>query len=90
MPFMSPEPKLAIKSLQYEGFLVAQTVKCLPAMRETWIQFLGWEDPLEEAIATHSSILSWRISMYRSAFLNHLEHLEVHSTRSAKAWLGEF
>ena len=37
--------------------LVAQLVKNLPAMEETWVQFLGWEDPLEEGMATHSSIL---------------------------------
>ena len=36
-------------------------VKNLPAMQETQVQFLGWEDPLEEEIATHSSILAWRI-----------------------------
>jgi len=36
-------------------------VKNLPAMWETWVQSLGWEDPLEKGIATHSSILSWRI-----------------------------
>ena len=41
--------------------LVAQTVKNLPAMQETWVQFLGWEDPLEEEMATHSSILAWII-----------------------------
>ena len=41
--------------------LVAQMVKNLPAMLETWIQSLGWEDPLEEGMATHSSILVWRI-----------------------------
>ena len=41
--------------------LVAQTVKKLPAMRETWAQSLGWEDSLEEGMATHSSILAWRI-----------------------------
>ena len=35
--------------------LVVQTVKCLPTMRETWVQSLGWEDPLEEEMATHSS-----------------------------------
>jgi len=40
---------------------VAQTVKNLPAMQETWIQSLGWEDALEEGMATHSSILAWRI-----------------------------
>ena len=40
---------------------VAQTVKRLPTMRETWVRSLGWEDPLEEEMATHSSILAWRI-----------------------------
>ena len=39
---------------------VTQLVKNLPAMQETWVQFLGWEDPLEEEMATHSSILAWR------------------------------
>ena len=41
--------------------LVAQTVKRLPAMRETRVQFLGWEDPLEKEMAIHSSILAWKI-----------------------------
>ena len=41
--------------------LVAQTVKRLPKMRETWVQSLGWEDPLEKKMATHSSILAWKI-----------------------------
>ena len=41
--------------------LVAQLVKNLPAMQETWFQSLGWEDPLEKGKATHSSILAWRI-----------------------------
>ena len=41
--------------------LVAQTVKNLPAVQETWIQSLGWEDPLEKRMATHSGILAWRI-----------------------------
>ena len=40
--------------------LVAQVVKNLPSMWETWIQSLGWEDPLEKGKATHSSILAWR------------------------------
>ena len=44
-----------------EASLVAQTVKNLPAMWETWVQSLGWEDPLEEGMATHSSILAWEI-----------------------------
>ena len=41
--------------------LVAQRLKRLPAMQETWVQSLGLEDPLEEGMATHSSILAWRI-----------------------------
>ena len=40
---------------------VAQTVKSLPTVQETWVQSLGWEDPLEEETATHSSILAWKI-----------------------------
>ena len=42
--------------------LVAQLVKLLPAVQETRVQSLGWEDPLEKEIATHSSILAWKIS----------------------------
>ena len=41
--------------------LVAQMVKCLPAVRETRVQSLGWEDPLEKEMATHSSTLPWKI-----------------------------
>ena len=41
--------------------LVAQMVKNLPAMQETWVRFLGRQDPLEKGMATHSSILAWRI-----------------------------
>ena len=48
--------------------LVAQLVKNLPAMLETWVQSLGWEDPLEEGMATHSSTLAWRIPMDRGAW----------------------
>ena len=41
--------------------LVAQKIKNLPAMQKTWVWFLGQEDPLEKEIATHSSVLAWRI-----------------------------
>ena len=41
-------------------------VKNLPAMKETWVQFLGQEDPLEKGMASHSSILAWRIHEQRS------------------------
>ena len=40
---------------------MAQTVKRLPTMQETWVLSLGWEDPLEKEMATHSSILAWKI-----------------------------
>ena len=48
--------------------MVAQMVKNLPAMQETWVQSLGWEDPLEEGMATHSRILAWRIPIDRGAW----------------------
>ena len=41
--------------------LVAQMVKCLPAMREIWVQYLDQEDPLEKEMATHSSTLAWKM-----------------------------
>ena len=43
------------------GVLVAQLVKNLPVLQETWVRSLGWKDPLEKGTATHSSILAWRI-----------------------------
>ena len=48
--------------------LMVQMVKNLPAMQETWVRSLDWEDPLEEVMATHSSILAWRIPMDRRAW----------------------
>ena len=48
--------------------LVAQWLKRLPGMRGTWVQSLGWEDPLMEGMATQSSILAWRIPMDREAW----------------------
>ena len=47
---------------------MAQPIKNPPAMQETWVPFLGWEDPLEEDMATHSSILVWIIPMERGAW----------------------
>ena len=49
------------KDYRARDSLVAQTVKSLPAMRETWIRSLGQEDFLEKEMATHSSVLPWRI-----------------------------
>ena len=59
--------KSLIKRL-YSAPLVALSVKNLPEMQETWVQSLDWEDPLEEGMATHSSILAWRITMDREAW----------------------
>ena len=68
--------------LQYSwASLVAQRVKYLPTMRETWVQSLSWEDPLQEGIATHSSILAWRIPLDRGTWW-----ATVHGV--AKGWTG--
>ena len=50
-----------LSTVEEKASLVAQTVKNLPAMKETWVQSLGQEDPLEKGLSTHSSILAWRI-----------------------------
>ena len=50
----------------FHGTSVAHMVKNLPATQENQVQFLGWEDPLEKGMATHSSILDWRILGQRS------------------------
>ena len=52
---------LQFSNLYTQPSLVAEMVKNLPAMQETRVQSLGWEDPLEKGMATHSSILAWRI-----------------------------
>ena len=64
-PLSAPPPVFCWAS-QEKGFLVAQLVTNLPAMRETWVQSLGQEDHLEEGMATHSSIPAWRIHGQRS------------------------
>ena len=51
-----------------QASLVAQMVKNLHTMRKTWVRSLGWEDPLEEGMATHSSVIAWRIPMDRGAW----------------------
>ena len=59
---------LRTRCTEYRGFLwlfwtslVAQMVKSLPTMQETWVQSWGWKDPLEKGMATHCSILAWRM-----------------------------
>ena len=69
--------KVTLQSISLVGLpilwtsLVAQTVKNLPAMWETWVQSLGWEDPLEEGMTTNSSILAWRVPVDRGAWWGH-------------------
>ena len=60
--------------------LVAQLVKNPPAKQQTLVQFLDWEDPLEEGMATHSSILAWRIPMDRRAWLATIHGVEKSQT----------
>ena len=62
------ERGLKKSSKQTPAFLVAQLVKNLPAMQEPWVRSLAWEEPLEEGMATHSSILAWRIPRDRGAW----------------------
>ena len=60
-------------------------VKNQPAIQETWLQSLGWEDPLEEGMATHSSILVWRIPMARGAWW-----ATVHRAAKSQTRLSDF
>ena len=64
--------------------LVVQLGKNLPAMQETWLKSLGWEDPLEEGMATHSSLLAWRIPMDRGAW-----QATVHGVTNSRTWLSD-
>ena len=73
-----PSPTYRVPRIK-RASLVAQTGKNLPAPRETWVRLLGWEDPLEEGMTTHSNILAWRIPMDRGAW-----RATVHGV--AKSW----
>ena len=59
---------LRLSTTNLGASLVVQTIKNPPVMREAWVQSLGWEDPLKEGMATHSSILAWRIPTDRGAW----------------------
>ena len=56
-------------------------VRNLPAMQETWVRSLDWEDPLEEGMATHSSILAWRIPMDKGAWWATVHRITKTQTR---------
>ena len=70
MHYVYVNPKLLIYpfSLSLWASLIAQLVKKLPTVQETWVRFLDREDPLEKEMATHSSILAWRIPMDRGTW----------------------
>ena len=87
--------------LQYSwASMVAQTVKNLPAMWETWVRSLGWEDSLKEDMAADSSILAWRIAMDREAWRaivrgvaksrTRLSDYAQHSTRATQSSVGKW
>ena len=63
-----------ILQLLYALTLVAQSVNNLPAMHKTWVQFLSQEDPLEKRMATHSTILAWRIPCLQSTGSQRVGH----------------
>ena len=64
--------------------LVTQMVKNLPAMLETWVQSLGWENPMEKGMATHSSILAWRIPMGKGIW-----QATVNGVAKSQTWLSD-
>ena len=64
---MERTERVALTYVHQQASRVAQLVKNPPAVQGTWVQSLGWEDPLEEGMATHSSSLAWRIPMDRGA-----------------------
>ena len=65
--------------------LIAQMVKNLPTMWETWVRSLDWEDPPEEGMANHSSILAWRIPIDRGA-----QWATVHGVTKSRTWLSDW
>ena len=74
----------------YMTSLVAQMVKCLPTMQETWVQSLGWEDLLEKEMATHSSILVWKIPWTEEPdrLYSPWGHKELDTTEQLPKWLS--
>ena len=75
--------RLVLYHLVLWASLVAHMVKTPSAMRETWVQSLGWEDSLEKRMASHSSILAWRILMDRGA-----EQATVHGVTKSQTRLS--
>ena len=80
----SPGEGLGYPLLYSWASLVAELVKNPPAMRDTWVQSLDWEDPLEEGMATHSSVLAWRRPMRRGT-----ERAAVHGVAKRQTRLSD-
>ena len=59
--YLSSLQQFRVFQIESGASLIAQTVKNLPAMWDPWVRSLGWEDPLEEGMGTHSNILAWRM-----------------------------
>ena len=70
----------------YQVPTVAQTVKHLPPMQETWVQSLGWEDPLEKEMATHSSTFAWKIPWTEEPGKLYI----VHVVTKSQTWVSDF
>ena len=80
----SSKNQSALASLASEGSLVAQMVKNLPAVQKTWVWYLGGEDPLEKGMATHSSVLAWRLPGQRTWWAT------VYGVANSQTWLSNF
>ena len=77
--------RLLLIKINCMGFPGGTVVTNLPAMRETWVWALGWEDPLVEGMSTHSSILAWRIPMNRGAW-----RATGHGVTKSWTWLSDW
>ena len=78
-------PTIHLKYKITLAFLVAQMLKNLPAVQETWVQSLVWEDPLEQGMTTHSSILAWRIPIDRGP-----RQATVHGVTKSQTRLSDY
>ena len=78
-----PQRRDRLPTPVFLGFPGGTDGKNWPAMWETWVQSLGWEDPLEEGMATHSSILAWRIPMNQGSWW-----ATVHVVTQSQTWLS--
>ena len=75
-------------TMPHEASLIAQLIKNPPAMQETPVRFLSWEDPPEEGMATHSSILAWKIPMDRGAWWATVHGVSKSQTRLSRILLS--